>query len=93
MESCYRINNIVFSTLILLTLLTWLMGQTELVGDLTEKLSAKAIFIILLTVAVIKVQLIGDFFMHLNSVKGFWRWIITLWVTLTGGFIAIAFLF
>jgi len=93
MEISYRINNIIFSVLISLTLFTWLLGQTELVGDITEKLSAKTIFIILLAVAVIKVQLIGDFFMHLNSVKGFWRWIITLWVTLTGGFIAIAFLF
>ena len=92
MEKSYRINTIIFTTLIFLTLFTWLMGQTELVGDITEQLDGKTIFLILLTMAVIKVQLIGDFFMHLNSVKGFWRWIITLWVVLTGGFIAIAFL-
>ena len=93
MEKCYRINNIIFTALISMTLFTWLMGQAELVGDITEKLDTKVIFTILLTVAIIKVQLIGDYFMHLNSVKGFWRWIITLWVTLTSGFIAIAFLF
>ncbi len=92
MEKSYRINNIIFTTLILLTLFTWLLGQVDIVGDITKKIDGKIFFLILLTIAVIKVQLIGDFFMHLNSVKGFWRWIITLWVILTGSFIAIAFL-
>ena len=92
MEKSYRTNNIVFTTLVLLTLFTWLLGQTDIVGNISEKIDGKIFFLILLTIAVIKVQLIGDFFMHLNTVSGFWRWIITLWVMLTGGFIAIAFL-
>ncbi|RDH85638.1 MAG: hypothetical protein DIZ80_01530 [endosymbiont of Galathealinum brachiosum] len=93
MGKSYRTNNIIFTTLLLLTLFTWLLGQTDIVGDISEKIDGKTFFLILLTIAVIKVQLIGDFFMHLNTVSGFWRWIITLWVILTGGFIAIAFLF
>ena len=92
MNQSYRTNNIIFITLVSLTLFTWLMGQVDIVGDITQKLDGKTIFLVLLTIAVIKVQLIGDFFMHLNTVSGFWRWIITLWVMLTGGFIAIAFL-
>lgn len=92
MNQSYRTNNIIFIALVSLTLFTWLMGQVDIVGDITQKLDGKTIFLILLTIAVIKVQLIGDFFMHLNTVSGFWRWIITLWVMLTGGFIAIAFL-
>lgn len=92
MEKSYRTNNIIFTTLVLLTLFTWILGQTNLVGDISDKFDGKMFFLILLTIAIIKVQLIGDFFMHLNTVSGFWRWIITLWVMLTGGFIAIAFL-
>ena len=92
MNQSYRTNNIIFITLVSLTLFTWLIGQVDIVGDITQKLDGKTIFLVLLTIAVIKVQLIGDFFMHLNTVSGFWRWIITLWVMLTGGFIAIAFL-
>lgn len=92
MEKSYRTNNIIFTTLVLLTLFTWILGQTNIVGDITDKFDGKMFFLILLTIAIIKVQLIGDFFMHLNTVSGFWRWIITLWVMLTGGFIAIAFL-
>ena len=92
MNQSYRTNNIIFITLVSLTLFTWIMGQVDIVGNITQKLDGKTIFLILLTIAVIKVQLIGDFFMHLNTVSGFWRWIITLWVMITGGFIAIAFL-
>ena len=92
MEKSYRTNNIIFTTLVLLTLFTWILGQTDIVGDISEKLDGKVFFLILLSIAIIKVHLIGDFFMHLNTVSGFWRWIITLWVILTGGFIAIAFL-
>jgi len=92
MEKSYRTNNIIFTTLVLLTLFTWILGQAEIVGDISGVINGKIFFLILLTIAIIKVQLIGDFFMHLNTVSGFWRWIITLWVMLTGGFIAIAFL-
>lgn len=92
MEKSYRTNNVIFTTLILLTLFTWLLGQTDVAGNISEKIDGNTFFLILLIIAVIKVQLIGDFFMHLNTVSGFWRWIITLWVMLTGGFIAIAFL-
>ncbi|MCW8935650.1 MAG: cytochrome C oxidase subunit IV family protein [Gammaproteobacteria bacterium] len=93
MEKSYRTNNIVFTTLVLLTLFTWILGQTDIIGDISEKIDGKEFFLILLSIAIIKVHLIGDFFMHLNTVSGFWRWIITLWAMLTGGFIAIPFLF
>lgn len=96
MEKSYRTNNIVFISLLLLTLFTWLIGQSEVINfianNITANITGKLAFVILLTTAVIKVQLIGDFFMHLRSVSGFWRWIITLWVISTGGLITIAFL-
>ncbi|MCW9048461.1 MAG: cytochrome C oxidase subunit IV family protein [Gammaproteobacteria bacterium] len=92
MEKSYRTNNIIFATLVLLTLFTWILGQKDIIGDISEIIDGKAFFLILLSIAIIKVHLIGDFFMHLNTVSGFWRWIITLWVMLTGSFIAIAFL-
>lgn len=83
MQKAYRNNHIIFSSLILLTLLTWFMGQIEM--------NWKISFIILLTSAVIKIQLIGDFFMQLRTVAGFWRWIISLWAVITGGLITTAF--
>lgn len=76
-------NTVIFTGLILLTMFTWAMGQINI--------SLPVTFTILLVTAVIKIQLIGDFFMHLYSVSGFWRWIITLWVIFTGTLITTAF--
>ncbi len=80
-------NHIVFSSLILLTLLTWAIGHF----DTSRDLNWTYLFAILLTTAIIKVQLIGDFFMQLRTVRGFWRWVITLWVIITAALISIAF--
>lgn len=80
-------NNIVFISLIFLTLLTWAMGQVEIKQNINWNYS----FAILLTTAIIKVQIIGDFFMQLRTVCGFWRWIISLWVIFTAALISIAF--
>ena len=41
--------------------------------------------------ALIKGQLIGDYFMGLRSVSGIWRWVILLWLFIPGGLIATAF--
>jgi len=91
MLKSYRTNNIVFGSLIFLTLFTWLIGKQDITDLLIGPLSWKTSFTILLVTAVIKIQLIGDFFMHLRSVNGFWRWIITLWVVFTGSLITAAF--
>ena len=79
----YLNNNIIFVSLILLTLLTWLMGKADI--------SLKLTFVILLITAIIKIQLIGDFFMQLHTVSGFWRWIISLWALITCTLITVAF--
>ena len=76
-------NNIVFISLMLLTLLTWGIGQTDISWKLT--------FALLLITAFVKIQLIGDFFMQLRTVSSFWRWIITLWILATSTLITIAF--
>lgn len=41
--------------------------------------------------AVIKGQLIGDYYMGLRWVSGFWRWVIALWLIVPGALITVAF--
>lgn len=83
MQHSYRHNHLIFGLLLVLTIFTWAMGELTI--------SSNLVFYILLITAIIKVQLIGDFFMKLLLVSGFWRWIISLWVLLTGTLITIAF--
>lgn len=44
-----------------------------------------------LGLALLKGQLIGDFFMGLKGIRGPWRWVISLWLLLVGALIASAF--
>ena len=66
-----------------LTVLTYLIGQLEL-----DSLSAS---LLVLGFALLKGQMVGDFFMELRRLKGFWRWPVSLWLFLPGILITIAF--
>ena len=66
-----------------LTVLTYLIGQLEL-----DSLQAS---LLVLGFALLKGQMVGDFFMELRRLKGFWRWPVSLWLFLPGMLITIAF--
>ncbi|MBT2970991.1 MAG: O-succinylhomoserine sulfhydrylase [gamma proteobacterium symbiont of Ctena orbiculata] len=66
-----------------LTLTTYLIGQFTL-GGLGVSLTVLAF-------ALIKGQMVGDYFMGLKRVRGFWRWPVSLWLFLPGGLIGAAF--
>ncbi len=66
-----------------LTLTTYLIGQFNL-GGLGVSLTVLAF-------ALIKGQMVGDYFMGLKRARGFWRWPVSLWLFLPGGLIGVAF--
>jgi cytochrome c oxidase subunit IV len=73
----------VYLALLGLTLVTFAIGAAGL-GGLTMSLSV-------LGLALIKGQLVGDWFMGLRGVRGPWRWVIALWLLLPGALIGVAF--
>ncbi|MCU0836791.1 MAG: cytochrome C oxidase subunit IV family protein [Chromatiaceae bacterium] len=73
----------VYLVMLGLTLVTFLIGVSGL-GGLTLAL-------LVLSFALIKGQMVGDYFMGLKGIEGPWRWVITLWLLLPGGLIAAAF--
>ncbi len=79
MRPCTR----VYLVLIALTVTTFAIGQSGL-GGLTLSL-------VVLAFALIKGQLVGDYFMGLKGIRGAWRWVILVWLLLPGGLIALAF--
>ncbi len=74
---------IIFGLLLALTVTTWFIG--------TMGLSGLQVSLMVLGFALIKGQLIGDYFMGLKQVSGFWRWAVTLWLVLVGSLITYAF--
>ena len=66
-----------------LTLATYLIGRMGW-GGLGVSLTVLAF-------ALIKGQMLGDYFMGLKRLKGFWRWPVSLWLFLPGGLITLAF--
>lgn len=73
----------VYLILIALTLITSTVGELGL-GGLSFAL-------LVLVIALIKGQLVGDFFMGLHGLRGPWRWVILIWLALIGGLITLAF--
>jgi hypothetical protein len=66
-----------------LTLFTWGVARVGYTGlDAT---------LLVLGVALVKGQMIGDWFMSLRGLRGFWRWVIVLWLLLVGGLVTAAF--
>jgi cytochrome c oxidase subunit IV len=74
----------VWLTMMALTLVTYLIGQQGFSGKLTAML--------VLGLALLKGHLVGDYFMGLGRLRGFWRWPVTLWLLLPGGLIGAAFM-
>ena len=66
-----------------LTLLTWLIGRAGWSGI--------EVSLAVLGFALIKGQLVGDWFMGLRQVRGGWRWPVSLWLLVPGGLITVAF--
>jgi len=66
-----------------LTLVTWAIGRAGLGG--------LHLSLLVLGLAILKGQLVGDWFMGLRRVRGFWRWPVTLWLLVPGGLIGVAF--
>lgn len=73
----------IYLVLISLTLLTWVIAESA-VGDIN-------ISLFVLTLALIKGWLLGDYFMDLKLVTSAWRWLAVIWLVLVTGLIALAF--
>jgi hypothetical protein len=73
----------IFLLLMGLTFVTWFIG--------VKQYSGLQISLMVLSIALLKGQLIGDYFMGLKRVSGIWRWVISIWLLLVGSLIAYAF--
>ena len=73
----------VYLSMVGLTLATFLIGAAGASG-----LGAS---LLVLAFALIKGELLGDFFMGLKGLRGPWRWVIFLWLFVPGALIATAF--
>ena len=74
----------IYALLMLLTAVTWGIGQAGLEGLIPAML--------VLGFALLKAQLIGDHFMGLRRVRGIWRWVIVIWVLLMGSLLSTEFM-
>lgn len=73
----------VYLVLMALTFVTFAVGQLGLGG--------LSVSLLVLGFALLKGQLVGDFFMGLKGIRGPWRWVIIIWLILPGGLITLAF--
>jgi cytochrome c oxidase subunit 4 len=74
----------VWLLLLTLTFATYAAAQLGLQG--------KGLILGVLTLAIIKGQLVTDYFMGLRQVSGFWRPVLSAYLLIVGGLIAAAFL-
>lgn len=75
---------LIWLLLIALTFATYAAAQFGLQG--------KGLVLGVLVLAMLKGQLVGDAFMGLRRVKGFWRPLLSAYLLIVGGLIATAFL-
>lgn len=75
---------LIWITLLTLTLLTYFIGESNLVGALP--------MLTMLMISLIKGQLVANFFMGLRSVSWGWRLIMPSYFLLVGSFVALAYL-
>ncbi len=66
-----------------LTIVTYFIGRFEIEG--------LGVSLLVLGFALLKGQMVGDYFMGLRRLSGFWRWPVSLWLFLPGTLISIAF--
>ena len=74
----------IYTLLMLLTAVTWGIGQAGIEGLIPAML--------VLGLALLKAQLIGDHFMGLQGVRGIWRWVVVIWLLFLGGLLSTAFI-
>ena len=82
-RSLIRPCTLIYLILLALTFTTWYIG--------VHHLSGRFFAVLVFGFALLKGQLIGDYFMGLRQVAGPWRWAITLCLTLVGSAVFIAF--
>ena len=75
---------LVYLVMMTLTLVTWFIGASV---EASLNLS-----LMVLLFALIKGQMVGDFFMGLKNVQGIWRWVVSIWLLIPGALIATAFI-
>jgi len=75
---------LVYLIMVALTLVTWGIGMTAQGG--------LELSLLVLLFALIKGQMVGDWFMGLYFVRGIWRWPIIVWLFVPGALITIAFI-
>lgn len=74
---------LVYLVMIALTLITWWIGRNARGG--------LELSLMVLLFALVKGQMVGDWFMGLYFVQGIWRWPIFIWLFVPGALIATAF--
>ncbi len=78
-----RAATIVFVILIILTFITFFIGESGT--------SSLTISLFVLALALIKGELVGAYFMGLGGIRGLWRLPILIWLFIPGSLITIAF--
>jgi cytochrome c oxidase subunit IV len=73
----------IYLVMVGLTVTTFLIGISGAGG--------LGLALLVLGFALIKGQMVGDYFMGLKGVRGPWRWVIFLWLFIPGALIATAF--
>lgn len=82
--SLNRFATLIWLALVMLTVLTFLIGE--------EVNAGKTVMLSVLAISLIKGQLIANYFMGLRHVSWLWRGIILGYFVIVGGMIAIAYL-
>jgi hypothetical protein len=75
---------LVYGVLVSLTLVTWAVGAAGGQG--------LAVSLLVLAFALVKGFLVGDWFMGLRGLQGWWRWVVLVWLFVPGSLITVAFM-
>lgn len=73
----------IYLLLLALTVVTFAVGEAASGG--------LAVSLMVLALALLKGHLLGDYFMGLAKVSGFWRWVVVIWLSLPALWIGSAF--
>ena len=77
-------STVIWLLLVALTVATFSIGEAVMAG--------KNIMLILLSIAMIKSQIVANYFMALRQTKLIWRLVMLLYFVIVGGLIALAYL-
>ena len=77
-------STVIWLLLVALTVATFSIGEAVMAG--------KNIMLILLSIAMIKSQMVANYFMALRQTKLIWRLVMLLYFVIVGGLIALAYL-